>query len=217
MAFGVRLLVSGEFACFTRPEMKVERVSYDVMTPSAARGVLEAIYWTPAVRWQISAIHILKPIRFQSIRRNEVAHKISSRAIRHAMRIRSIESLVLDPSVDRQQRASLVLVDVSYIIDAFITTSALSNVEFQISKHLAIFRRRARKGQCFHQPYLGMREFPARFTLIEKDEFAPRSIPDSEDLGIMLYDVDHDNGRQSVWFHAKLVHGIVHIPGSCWP
>src|SRR5580704_6745511 len=106
MPHGIRLLVSGDHACFTRPEMKVERVSYDVMTPSAARGILEAIHWKPAIRWIVEAIHVLKPIRFQSIRRNEVAHKVPVGAIRRAMNARSLEGLALNVEHERQQRAS---------------------------------------------------------------------------------------------------------------
>src|SRR6202040_4219971 len=118
MGYGIRVHVLGERACFTRPEMKVERVSYDVMTPSAARGILEAIHWKPAIRWIVEAIHVLKPIRFQSIRRNEVAHKMPAGAVRKAMNAGSLESLALTVEDERQQRASTVLVDVAYVIGA---------------------------------------------------------------------------------------------------
>src|SRR5688572_26028910 len=118
MAYGIRLMVSGEYACFTRPEMKVERVSYDVMTPSSARGILEAIHWKPAIRWVIDEIHVLKPIRFQSIRRNEVGHKAPATTLRSAMRKGSLEGVQLLVDEDRQQRAATVLVDVAYVIAA---------------------------------------------------------------------------------------------------
>src|SRR5712671_5633519 len=118
MGYGIKLHVWGERACFTRPEMKAERVSYDVMTPSAARGILEAIHWKPAIRWIVEAIHVLKPIRFQSIRRNEVAHKAPAGAIRKAMKAESLEGLALVVEGERQQRAATVLVDVAYVIGA---------------------------------------------------------------------------------------------------
>jgi CRISPR-associated protein Cas5 subtype I-C len=118
MPYGIKLLVSGDHACFTRPEMKVERVSYDVMTPSAARGILEAIHWKPAIRWVIDKIHVLKPIRFKSIRRNEVGSKVSARNVKTAMNRGSLEGLHLLADEDRQQRASTVLADVAYLIEA---------------------------------------------------------------------------------------------------
>jgi CRISPR-associated protein Cas5d len=167
MSHGVRLLVSGDRACFTRPEMKVERVSYDVMTPSAARGILEAIHWKPAIRWIVEAIHVLKPIRFQSIRRNEVASKISTGAIRKAMNGGSLEGLALTVADERQQRASTVLFDVAYVIAARFELTDKAGPDDNAGKHLDVFNRRARKGQTFHQSCLGTREFPARFDLIE--------------------------------------------------
>ena len=165
MAYGVRLWVSGDFACFTRPEMKVERVSYDVMTPSAARGILEAIHWKPAIRWIVEAVHVLKPVRFQSIRRNEVGHKAPAASIRQAMKSGDISDLLLLVDEDRQQRAATVLVDVAYVIEARFEMTAKAGPSDNEGKHLDSFNRRARKGQCFHQPSLGTREFPARFRL----------------------------------------------------
>ena len=124
MSYGVKLLVSGDFACFTRPEMKVERVSYDVMTPSAARGILEAIHWKPAIHWVVDAIHVLKPIRFQSIRRNEVGHKAQVASIKKAMNSGDIGDLALIVDEDRQQRAATVLVNVEYVIEAHFELTA---------------------------------------------------------------------------------------------
>jgi CRISPR-associated protein Cas5d len=152
VAYGGRLLVSGEFACFTRPEMKVERVSYDVMTPSAARGILEAIYWKPAIRWIVEAIEVLKPIRFQSIRRNEVGHKAPVASIHKAMNAGGISDLVLIVEDDRQQRAATVLVDVAYIIRAHFELTAKAGPDDNEGKHLDSFNRRARKGQCSISP-----------------------------------------------------------------
>lgn len=216
MAYGVRLLVSGDYACFTRPEMKVERVSYDVMTPSAARGILEAIHWKPAIRWIVGAIHVLRPIRFQSIRRNEVGHKAPVGAIRKAMKAGSLDGLALTIEDDRQQRAATVLVDVAYVIEARFERTEKAGSEDSEGKHLDMFNRRARKGQCFHQPCLGTREFPARFELLEPGAAAPPSIEDSRDLGFMLWDIDHAGDRASLFFRARLENGVllVPLPGS---
>jgi CRISPR-associated protein Cas5d len=218
MSYGVKLLVSGDFACFTRPEMKVERVSYDVMTPSAARGILEAIHWKPAIRWIVTAIHVLKPIRFQSIRRNEVGHKAPVGAIRKAMNSGSIADLALLVDEDRQQRAATVLVNVEYVIEARFELTGKANAEDNEGKHLDTFSRRARKGQCFHQPCLGTREFPAKkFRLIEPDELLPEAIDNTRDLGFMLYDIDHGNDRASLFFRAQLEKGVMRTPAPDSP
>ena len=212
MPFGIRLCVEGEFACFTRPEMKVERVSYDVMTPSAARGILESIHWKPAIRWIVTAIHVLKPIRFQSIRRNEVGHKVPVNAIRRAIKSNEIGSLALLVEDDRQQRAATVLRDVAYVIEARFELTSKAGPDDSAGKHLDTFNRRARKGQCFHQPCLGTREFPARFSLIGPDEPLLVPIDECRDLGFMLYDIDHALGRSSLFFRALLDHGVMRIP-----
>jgi CRISPR-associated protein Cas5d len=212
MAYGVKLLVSGEFACFTRPEMKVERVSYDVMTPSAARGVLEAIYWKPAILWVVEAIHVLKAIRFQSIRRNEVGHKVPVASIRKAMNSDDVRDLTLLVDEDRQQRAATVLVDVAYIIETRFEMTGKAGAEENEGKHLDTFNRRARRGQCFHQPCLGTREFPARFSLIESGAPMPKAIDETRDLGFMLWDVDHAHDRASLFFRARMENGVVRVP-----
>lgn len=212
MSFGVRLHVSGSRACFTRPEMKVERVSYDVMTPSAARGILEAIHWKPAITWVVDAIHVLKPIRFQSIRRNEVGHKAPVGRIKSAMKAGSIDGLALLVDEDRQQRAATLLVDVAYVIEAHFVLTARAGADDSEGKHLDIFNRRARKGQCFHQPCLGTREFPARFELVEPDAPPPAAIPETRDLGFMLWDIDHAGDRASLFFRAQLDKGVLRVP-----
>jgi CRISPR-associated protein Cas5d len=212
LAYGVRLLASGEFACFTRPEMKVERVSYDVMTPSAARGILEAIYWKPAIRWIIEAIEVLKPIRFQSIRRNEVGHKAPVASIRKAMNSGDIGDLALIVEDDRQQRAATVLVDVAYVIRARFEQTAKAGPGDNEGKHLDSFNRRARKGQCFHQPCLGTREFSANFRLVEPGESSPPTISETRDLGFMLYDIEHAGDRASLFFRAALENGVMRVP-----
>jgi CRISPR-associated protein Cas5d len=212
MTFGVKLLVSGEYACFTRPEMKVERVSYDVMTPSAARGILEAIHWKPSIRWIIDEIHVLKPIRFQSIRRNEVGAKALAGKIKQAMNAGSLDGLGLVIEDNRQQRAATVLVDAAYVIVAHFELTAKADATDNEGKHLDTFNRRARKGQCFHQPSLGTREFVARFQLIEPDAPAPEAIYETRDLGFMLWDIDHPGDRSSLFFRARLDRGVVRVP-----
>ena len=200
MSCGIRLLVSGDHACFTRPEMKVGRVSYDAITPSAARGMLKAIHWKPTIRWIIEKIHVLKPIRFQSLRRNEIGHKAPAGTIRRAMNAGSLDGLDIVVDEDRQQRAATLLVNVAYVIEARFELTARAGAEDNEGKHLDIFTRRARKAQCFHQPSLGTREFPARFDLLEPDAPAPSAIPESRDLGFMLFDIDHAGDRSSLFF-----------------
>lgn len=228
MAHGVRLRVWGPSACFTRPEMKVEQVSYDVLTPSAARGVLEAIYWKPEIRWVIVAIHVLSPPRFQSVRRNGVGSKVSARTATTAMKAGS-GSLALYADEDRQQLASQVLRDVHYVIEA---RFEILNGNDNAGKHLGMFERRAREGQCFHRPYLGCREHECFFAWLDQDEPIPgprdalpaawttepfshiagvdRSpLVGERDLGYMLHDIDHARGRTPQFFHAVLRDGAI--------
>lgn len=226
MAQGVRLHVWGKRALFTRPEMKVERVTYDVMTPSAARGILEAIHWKPAIRWVVTAIHVLRPIRFQTFRRNEVGSKISASTARSAMKRGDVGGLQLIADEDRQQRAATILTEVAYVIEARFDMTERAGAADNPGKHLDMFNRRARTGQCFHQPCLGTREFDAAFKLIEPDEAFPK--PDERgtelgfgaprDLGIMLWDIDHAApDRPSIWFRARLEDGVMRIPPPSSP
>ena len=221
MAPGIRLSVSGQYACFTRPEMKVERVSYEVMTPSAARGILEAIHWKPAIRWVVDAIHILKPIRFQSIRRNEVGSKIPASKIKTAANRGSIEGLHLLVDENRQQRAATILVDVAYLIEAHFDLTSRAGPSDNPGKHLDMFNRRARNGQCFHQPCLGTREFAAHFEFLEPEAPLPQSKDKNSDLGFghprdlgfMLWDIDHEaKGHPSLFFQARLEDGVMKVP-----
>lgn len=215
MSYGIRVHVWGERACFTRPEFKVERVSYDVITPSAARGILEAIHWKPAIRWVVDRIHVLKPIRFESIRRNEVAGKLSAASVGKAIKAGRVDGLYTLVEEDRQQRAATVLREVAYVIEAHFELTAKAGPEDNHGKHLDIFNRRARKGQCFHAPCLGTREFPAAFTLIEGSETLPeRSIAlDGErDLGWMLHDIDFERGTTPRFFRAQMVNGVIEVP-----
>jgi len=176
-----RLKVWGDHACFTRPEMKVERVSYDVMTPSSARGILEAILWKPAIRWQIEQIDVLHPIKWTSVRRNEVGALMSPRS----------DGLYVEDQ--RQQRAGLFLKDVAYVIHAHFVMTARAGSMDNVTKFEEMFLRRAGKGQCFNRPYLGCREFSAHFEPFPKDSPELEAITETRDLGWMLFDMKHDN------------------------
>ena len=206
MNTSIKLHVWGEHACFTRPEMKVERVSYDVITPSAARGVLEAVHWKPEIRWIVTRLHVLKPIRFQTIRRNEIKSKGPSRI--HS----STPCIVVED--DRTQRSALVLRDVAYIIEAKFMLAGDATNNGTAAKHLDMFNRRVAKGQCFHRPYLGVREFPANFAPVES-KIPEAYIADDtrdRDLGWMLHDIDYTSGMTPRYFQAKLINGIVDVP-----
>jgi CRISPR-associated protein Cas5d len=212
----VRLHVWGERACFTRPEMKVERVSYDVMTPSAARGILEAIHWKPAIRWHVDRIHVLRPIRFQSIRRNEVGTKASAANARSAMKRGTTEGLGIVVDENRQQRAALVLVHVAYVIEAHFTLTNRAGPGDTAAKHVSMFNRRAAQGQCFHRPCLGTREFDAEFELVP--DGAPLPVCELEpdrrnaDFGWMLHDIDFAHGNESRFFRATMKDGVIEVP-----
>ncbi len=211
MSYGIRLLVQGDYACFTRPEMKAERVSYDVMTPSAARGILEAIHWKPAIKWVVDRIHVLNDIRFTSVRRNEVEGKIPSRTVAEAMKGREVD-LHQYASKERQQRASLVLRDVAYVIDAHFELTERAGPEDTEQKHYNMAVRRMREGQCYHRPYFGCREFPVSFRLLE-DGRIPVSLHRGErDLGWMLWDLDFDDGMTPRFFRATMRDGVIDVP-----
>ncbi|MBV8071059.1 MAG: type I-C CRISPR-associated protein Cas5 [Acidobacteriaceae bacterium] len=214
MAYGIKLLVWGERACFTRPEMKVERVSYDVITPSAARGILEAIHWKPAIRWVVDTIRVLKPIRFESVRRNEVSGKLSAVSVGKAMKAGRTRELVTFVEDTRQQRAATVLRDVAYVVGAHFELTSKAGAEDTEGKHLDIFNRRARKGQCFQAPCLGVREFPASFELLDSDPNRPlhESLVGSRDLGWMLHDIDFDSGMTPRFFRALMHDGLITVP-----
>jgi CRISPR-associated protein Cas5d len=207
----VRVRVWGDYACFTRPEMKVERVSYDVMTPSSARGILEAILWKPAIRWQIECIDVLKPIVWTSVRRNEVGAVASTRNITTAME-KGTGQLGLYVEDERQQRAGLFL-RVDYIIHGAFSMTEKAGPEDSPIKFAEMFRRRAEKGQCFNQPYLGCREFTAHFEWIGPETEQPRAINESRDLGYMLYDMNYAGEvSTALFFRAKLDKGRMSVP-----
>lgn len=214
------LEVWGAYACFTRPELKVERVSYDVMTPSAARAIFESIFWKPAIRWQVTKIEVLNPIKWCNIRRNEVGAVASKNPI-------YIED-------KRQQKNSLHLQDVRYRIWAkleFIpqwkrkeSKNPLIDGEEVVllrkdenpGKYNAMFERRARKGQCFNQPYLGTREFSASFRLVDvEEEVLDNPIQENRDLGLMLYDMDFDKNVEkpdAMFYRVKMENGVIIVP-----
>jgi len=212
MGHGIRLLVWGERACFTRPEMKVERVSYDVITPSSARGILEAIHWKPSIRWVVDEIHVLNDIRFDNLRRNEVEGKILPSVVRQAMN-GALAALCQYAADEREQRATLLLRDVAYVIRAHFEMTPIAGPSDSADKHFAIATRRARQGQCFQQPYFGCREFPAMFRLLEESEPMPLSVHKGEkDIGWMLHDIDHENDMTPVFFRATMVDGAIDVP-----
>lgn len=239
MNYGIHLKVSGDYALFSRPEMKVERVSYDVMTPSAARGVLEAIYWKPQIRWIIDEIHVLNPIRFTNIRRNEISKKaIAPTRAQMAGEAPPPDGIRCDDTENkiRAQRASLLLKDVAYLIKAHVQIldarmekgDAPSPQNEAIGKHLDMFKRRARKGQAFQQPYFGCREFPVRFELIENEADLPKPDPSllgETDLGFMLHDIEFDQDSKTKkvkattphFFRASMTDGIITVPALPFP
>jgi len=208
----VKLRVRGDYACFTRPEMKVERVSYDAMTPSAARGVLEAVYWKPQIRWVVQRIHVLNPIRFTNVRRNEVGCKVSVKgATGVAQAMKSGRGrLGIYVEDERQQRAATVLRDVDYLIEAGFDVLAGDEPP---PKHYEMFKRRAEKGQCFHRPYLGCREFDCQFAWHDGDppRGAYSDVP-KRDLGYMLHDIDFEHDMTARFFHAVMRRGVIDVP-----
>jgi len=238
MAKGIKLHVWGDYALFTRPEMKAERVSYDVMTPSAARAIVSSIYWKPQIKWVIDKIHVLKPIRFTSVRRNEVASKAVA-PTKEAMNGAEVERMMIEITEDRQQRASLILKDVGYVIESHFEilkpTVEKDGPELSIpeceAKHISMFNRRARAGQCFRTPYFGCREFPASFRLIENDGDMPQcELPADQrnkDFGFMFHDfvyreakkgpiLESNEGKrleaEARFFRAVAKDGVIEVP-----
>lgn len=206
----VKVEVWGEYACFSRPEMKVERVSYDVMTPSAARGVLEAIYWHPGMRWVVDKIYVLSPIMMTNIRRNEVKSKILCNNVRTAMSGGRTE-LFLCTSNDIQQRSALVLQNVHYVIEAHFEMTNKASEGDNPGKFQDIIKRRLHKGQCYHQPYFGCREFPAKFREWNDKEIG--TICETRDLGYMLWDMDYSDKTniKPQFFRAKIENGVINL------
>ena len=209
----ISLEVWGDYALFTRPEMKVERVSYDVMTPSAARGLVEAVYWHPGLKWTIDRIHVCAPIRFTNLRRNEVKSTVSARSARTVME-RGKGELYLCTSEDIQQRAALLLRDVRYVIEAHFDLTAQAAPGDNPGKFQDIVKRRIKKGQFYHQPCFGCREFPAQFKWCEALPPCPEELEGERDLGWMLYDMDYTDPEdiRPLFFRASLRDGVLNIP-----
>ena len=213
MAKGVRVKVCGDYALFSRPEMKVERCSYDVMTPSAARGILEAVYWHPGMRWIIDKIYVNKPIQFTSVRRNEVKSKVSANNVLPVYN-GSPKRLYLSSKAEIVQRSSILLRNVEYVIEAHFEMTDKANISDNSGKFKDIIMRRLRKGECFHTPYFGCREFPVRFCLCEEEEIhTAYSDEDERDLGFMLYDMDYSNPEniQPMFFRAIMKKGVIDL------
>lgn len=213
MGYGITIRVRGEYALFTRPEMKVERVSYEVITPSAARGIIEAVYWKPAIRWVIDKIHVLNEIEFTNIRRNEVSEKASERTVKRLIK-GSNEPFYIASNDARQQRAALVLKNVDYVIEAhFELNPDKAGAEDTEEKHYNIALRRFRKGQHFHAPCLGSREFGARVELMEDEPIPVSKLRGEKELGWMLYDLDFSDPENIVpkFFKAEMQDGMLDL------
>lgn len=228
------LEVWGDYACFTRPEMKVERVSYDVMTPSAARAIFESILWKPAIRWNVTRIEVLNPVKWISVRRNEVGKKVSTPTAKQMAGVLGAPMGIFVED-ERQQRAGLFLRDVRYRIHGYFDfippeqrktnrsilpefwadeqeQTEIGRLDETEAKYAAMFERRAKKGQCFHRPYLGCREFACDFRLVNPTEEPARLIEETRDLGFMLYDLDFErdeNDPSPLFFRAQIEKGVV--------
>ena len=212
----IRIRFWGDYAAFNRPELSVERYSYDVMTPSAARGMMDAVYFHPGIFWYIRRIYVERPIRFTNIRRNEVTKKILASDVYAAAR-GADKSIYINRREAIGQRAATVLRDVSYVVEAnFTLVPGKMNPGDSEEKFYAIFCNRARRGRCFTQPYFGCREFPASFALVTEDTLPPQPIAESRDLGVMLYDMDYSDPQniKPTFFHAEMVDGVVEIEGK---
>ena len=209
----IQIEVWGDYACFSRPEMKTERVSYDVMTPSAARGLIESIYWHPGLRYCIDRIHVLEPIRFTNIRRNEVKDKISARNVKTVME-RGAGELYLAAPESIQQRAAMVLQDVRYVIDAHFDLTEKAAPSDSPGKFQDIVKRRLERGQCYSMPYFGTREFPAQFRRCTMLPPCPEELLGMRDLGWMLWDMDYGDPQdiRPRFFRAVMTDGIVTVP-----
>lgn len=203
----------GDYACFSRPEMKVERVSYDVMTPSAARGLIEAIYWHPGMKWVIDKIHVRAPIRFTNIRRNEVKDVVSARKVKTAMEQGQGELYLATPE-SIQQRAAMVLRDVHYVIEAHFEMTNKAAPGDNPGKFQDIITRRLKRGQFYHQPCFGVREFPANFAPCAEMPPCPTELVGRVDLGWMLLDMDYSDPQdiRPMFFRAVLEDGVLQVP-----
>lgn len=205
------LRASGPVACFTAPEFKAERVSYPVITPSAARGIFEAVLWKPAIRWRIDRIKVLSPIRWIAFRRNEVSSRAAAPAAAVVDRGGTAPVLIVED--DRAQRNTVALRDVDYIIEAHFELTERAGPNETVRKFVEMFTRRLERGQHFHQPYLGCREFIAEVAPVTDD--APSPIDHSQDLGLMLWGIEFaKEGNRPRFFHARLDRGVIDVPAA---
>ncbi len=213
MGMGVKVRVWGDYALFSRPEMKVERCSYDVITPSAARGLLEAIYWHPGMRWVIDRIYVKNPIQFTSVRRNEVKSKVLASNVLQVYN-GGDKPLYMNTKAEIVQRATVLLTNVEYVIEAHFEMTDKANVTDNPGKFKDIIMRRLRRGECYHMPYFGCREFPANFSLYEEEE-VETAYDDvlEKDLGFMLYDLDYTDREhiQPMFFRAVMRYGVLDL------
>lgn len=209
----IQVEVWGDYALFTRPEMKTERVSYDVMTPSAARGLLESIYWHPGMKWCVDRIHVCNPIRFTNIRRNEVKDTISARKVKTVMEKGQGELYLATPE-SIQQRAAMVLRDVHYVIDAHFDLTENAVPGDNAGKFQDIIKRRLERGQCYSMPYFGTREFPVHFRRCTELPPCPEELKSVRDLGWMLLDMDYTDSQNITprFFRASLTDGVLTVP-----
>ena len=209
----IQVEVWGEYALFSRPEFKVEHVSYDCMTPSAARGLLESVFWHPGMCWVIDRIHVCAPIRFTNIRRNEVKDTISARKVKTVME-RGTGELYLAASESIQQRAAMVLRDVHYVIDAHFDMTEKAAPSDNPGKFQDIIKRRLERGQCYGMPYFGTREFSAHFRRCTELPPCPEELKGTRDLGWMLWDMDYSDPENITpkFFRASLVDGVMSVP-----
>lgn len=220
----IKLEVWGDYACYTRPELKTERYSYDVMTPSAAVGILEAIFWHPGLHYQIDKIYVLNPIQFINIKRNEVKEKIGAAKIKTAIKKGNLGTLYIDTRDKIAQRSSTVLKNVHYVIEAHFEIGPEANHTDNEGKFQDMLMRRARKGQCFHQPYFGTREFPVKFKLWEGGRINTAYEGQDKDLGIMLHHMEYTPKRleddtivydaRPTFFRAVLKNGVLNVGES---
>ncbi len=212
MPYGIKVHVWGDYALFSRPELKVERCSYDMITPSAARGLLESIYWHPGLKWRIDKIYVCRPIRFTSIRRNEIKSKVLAGSVLSAMN-GSGKDVSISSRKEIVQRAALILKDVDYVIEAHFDMSEQANETDNPGKFKDIIIRRLRQGSCYHQPYFGCREFPANFEFFEGDEVETAYPRERKDLGFMLFDMDYTDAEhiQPMFFRAVLEDGVLNL------
>lgn len=209
----IKLEVWGDYALFSRPELKVERVSYDVITPSAARGIMESLFWHPGLKYIIDRIYVLSKIQYANIRRNEVKSKILASKVKAAMSSGKDDNLYINTKDDIVQRAALILKNPHYIIESHFEMTDKANASDNPGKFQDIIKRRIRKGQCFHTPYFGCREFPVKYRLYEFDDVPTVYDEEEQDLGFMLYDFDYSNPDNiaPMFFRAKMCKGVVDL------